>query len=219
MHNNVTSGATDPIDPDAVDEVVQRAVARLRERVHVDPAFDARVMEAVRSEGQVSTAHRFSMNRSIQLWSVGAIFMAAMVFLVVYRISGSSRVLPQAQSATSIDRRTPAAPGVHTVVVAAGQTPATTRIVRFTLAVPPSHAIRRVTIAGSFNGWDASVTPLHPVGRAMWTADVPLTPGRYVYQFVINGRHWVPDPTAPRDASADFGSSNSVVTVTVGGVI
>jgi hypothetical protein len=39
-----------------------------------------------------------------------------------------------------------------------------------------------------------------------------------VYQFVINGKQWVPDPKAPRDANADFGTSNSVITVAEGGI-
>ncbi|MGI9089995.1 MAG: isoamylase early set domain-containing protein [Gemmatimonadaceae bacterium] len=71
----------------------------------------------------------------------------------------------------------------------------------------------KVTVAGSFNGWNTSATPLRRVGNATWVADVPLKAGRYVYQFVLDDHRWVQDPNAPRDPGDDFGKSNSVVTV------
>ncbi|MGI8548013.1 MAG: isoamylase early set domain-containing protein, partial [Gemmatimonadaceae bacterium] len=71
-----------------------------------------------------------------------------------------------------------------------------------------------VTVAGTFNGWNASATPLRQVDSVTWVADVPLKAGRYTYQFVLDNRKWVPDPHAPRDTGDDFGTSNSVVTVT-----
>ncbi|HSU95594.1 MAG TPA: isoamylase early set domain-containing protein, partial [Gemmatimonadaceae bacterium] len=82
--------------------------------------------------------------------------------------------------------------------------------VRFTLVASGASA---VAVAGSFNGWSTAATPLRRIDKNTWTADIPLGAGRYVYQFVIDGHRWVPDPKAPRDAGDDFGATNSVVTV------
>ena len=41
---------------------------------------------------------------------------------------------------------------------------------------------------------------------------VALRPGVYEYQFILNGKQRVTDPTMPQ-TSSDFGSPNSVVTV------
>lgn len=76
--------------------------------------------------------------------------------------------------------------------------------VQFRLDV--SHA-NRVEVAGSFTGWQPTVE-LHERTPGIWTALVPLDPGVHDYTFVIDGRRWVPDPTAPQ-VSDDFGGTNS----------
>jgi hypothetical protein len=43
--------------------------------------------------------------------------------------------------------------------------------------------------------------------------DVPLAPGRYQYAFVVDGRRFLADPSAPRATGDDFGTPTSVVTV------
>jgi hypothetical protein len=88
--------------------------------------------------------------------------------------------------------------------------PRATQTVRFQLA--GVHATS-VAVAGSFNGWNAEATPLHRAPNGTWTAEVALTPGRHVYQFVIDRSRWVPDPRSPRDPGDDFGTQNSVITV------
>jgi hypothetical protein len=73
---------------------------------------------------------------------------------------------------------------------------------------------RQVTVVGDFNHWDVHATPLRrPATGGRWKAAVPLTPGRHVYAFVVDGVQWVPDPAAPRAVDDDFGSPNSVLTV------
>ncbi len=47
--------------------------------------------------------------------------------------------------------------------------------------------------------------------RGEWAAEVPLTPGRHEYAFVVDGRRWVIDPLAPQVPDAGFGPSNAVV--------
>lgn len=86
----------------------------------------------------------------------------------------------------------------------------TTRLVQFRL---DDVRATSVAVAGSFNGWNPQATPLHRSADGAWVADVPLRPGRHVYQFVVDRTRWIPDPHSPRDPGDDFGTPNSVITV------
>lgn len=82
--------------------------------------------------------------------------------------------------------------------------------VRFTLVAPGATT---VSIVGDFNGWSEGALPLRRSadGRT-WEIEVPLSPGRYAYAFVVDGR-LARDPSAPRAGGDDFGTPNSVVMV------
>jgi hypothetical protein len=87
------------------------------------------------------------------------------------------------------------------------------RVVKFVLIAPDA---QRVAVVGDFNGWDARVNPMTtrtPDGR--WTVFVPLRPGLHVYSFVVDGDHFLPDPSAPLAPDDGFGASrtNSIVVV------
>lgn len=86
-------------------------------------------------------------------------------------------------------------------------------IVQFTLPVPAAH---QVVVVGDFNHWDTHATPLRRTPSGTWRATVRLKPGAHVYSFVVDGSRWVPDPAAPLAPGSDFGSPNSLVTVTPG---
>jgi hypothetical protein len=76
---------------------------------------------------------------------------------------------------------------------------------------------RQVTVVGDFNHWDVHATPLRrTTSGSRWRTAVPLTPGRHIYAFVVDGVRWIPDPAAPRAVDDDFGSPNSVLTVLPG---
>ena len=83
------------------------------------------------------------------------------------------------------------------------------RKIRFFLIDP--HA-EQVCVAGSFNNWNPTITPMTRENRGRWTKELMLRPGRYEYQFVING-HWKPDPAAKETVLNPFGGINSVLTV------
>jgi 1,4-alpha-glucan branching enzyme len=87
----------------------------------------------------------------------------------------------------------------------------TVYVQRFVFVAPDA---KQVALAGDFNDWDASRTRLakseHP---GVWTADVPLSPGRYSYAFVVDGERWVADPRAPKAVGDDFDRPSSTVTV------
>lgn len=82
--------------------------------------------------------------------------------------------------------------------------------VRFVLVAPDAHA---VSLAGTFNQWDANATPLVRSGPAgVWTATLSLPAGQHQYAFVVDGQQWVPDPAAPA-VDDGFGRRNSVLTL------
>jgi len=78
----------------------------------------------------------------------------------------------------------------------------------------------RVALVGDFNGWDPEATPLRraALGDA-WTAQVSLGRGLHAYAFVIDGREWSPDPSAPLASESAYGRRNSVVVVGEGGAL
>ncbi|MBC7791502.1 MAG: isoamylase early set domain-containing protein [Anaerolineae bacterium] len=100
------------------------------------------------------------------------------------------------------------------------------QVISTTAAIPPfqtpvpvqfvlvASAASRVAIVGDFNDWNASVTPLRQESRAgLWSVVVPLEPGRHQYAFVVDGKRWLADPSAPRAGDDDFGTPSSVITV------
>lgn len=87
-----------------------------------------------------------------------------------------------------------------------------TRSLQFVLVAPEAAT---VSLVGDFNDWDAARTPMRPL-RAdgpVWSAVVPLAPGRYHYAFLVNGSRWLADPAAPPASDDGFGAPSSVVTV------
>lgn len=74
---------------------------------------------------------------------------------------------------------------------------------------------RSVSVAGDFNGWNPARTPLERSDSGMWTATIPLKPGRYEYMFVIDGKQWIPDPLATEAATDGFGAQNAVLDVAI----
>ena len=89
-------------------------------------------------------------------------------------------------------------------------------------AAPPVVLVRLVVVqpgaqivqaAGDFNGWNPSQTPLEQTADGAWTVTLPLEPGRYEYQFVVDGEQWIGDPFAAEQSDDGFGSRNAVLDV------
>ena len=90
-------------------------------------------------------------------------------------------------------------------------------LVRFELPAPGA---RRVSLAGSFNGWNPlehrmAVSP----ATGSWTITLPLPSGEHQYLFVVDGEQWVPDPLAHAQVDDGFGTTNSVIVVGPRGVV
>ncbi|MCB9635506.1 MAG: DUF1588 domain-containing protein [Sandaracinus sp.] len=85
-----------------------------------------------------------------------------------------------------------------------------------TFRFTPSRAVSSVSVAGSFNGWDAGAWPMRDEG-GVWTLTRVVPEGTYEYKFVLDGSEWVPDPSATATTPDGFGGVNSVVVVRCGG--
>ena len=72
---------------------------------------------------------------------------------------------------------------------------------------------RTVEVAGDFNEWNPARSPLEHVTGGAWSVTLPLKPGRYEYQFVVDGQTWIVDPLATEVSDDGFGSRNGVLDV------
>lgn len=72
--------------------------------------------------------------------------------------------------------------------------------------------VHRVTLAGTFNGWNPTATPMCPAGRGRWARMLFLSPGRYDYALVVDGQV-VNNPARNGTAKVAGGGVNSVLVV------
>jgi hypothetical protein len=88
--------------------------------------------------------------------------------------------------------------------------------VHFELHAPGA---RQVELVGTFNHWQPGTIRLHgPDASGHWEASVRLPEGRYEYQFLVDGRRWVTDPSAAVVRPDGFGRVNAVLEVSGEGI-
>ena len=81
------------------------------------------------------------------------------------------------------------------------------------LFVAEAPGARQVHVAGDFNDWSATATPMQRLEDGSgFRALLPLGPGRYRYRYVIDG-HWNADPHNNMAEQNPFGDMNSIVEV------
>lgn len=188
---------------DTFDDKLDQAARELGERLPgIDASLDDRVMAAVRTRPRSASAPARARGlgwllepRSVQIrpiW-IGALAAAAALalFLAPSRTTGDAT--PQV-----------AALAPDTVYV------------HFSIAAPSA---QDVSLAGSFNGWDAASLHLRRNTEGGWEATVALPVGEHRYQFVVDGRRWIPDPSAQSQVDDGFGGTNSVIVVGPKGVV
>lgn len=71
---------------------------------------------------------------------------------------------------------------------------------------------REVCVAGSFNEWQPTATPMISLGDGKWKKELMLPPDRYEYRFLVDGQ-WVDDPAAKETLPNPFGGLNAVLIV------
>jgi len=81
--------------------------------------------------------------------------------------------------------------------------------VEFSIRAP---AATKVYLAGEFNEWNSTATPMKKQSNGDWVVTMQLRAGTYQYKFVVDG-NWVPDPDNTDRISDDRGGFNSVLRV------
>ena len=71
---------------------------------------------------------------------------------------------------------------------------------------------KTVALAGSFNQWNPSSTPLKKTSQNQWELSLPLATGSYPYKYVIDGK-WSLDPTNREKVPDGSGNQNSLLKV------
>ena len=198
-------------DHDELDPLLATIARELKRPVHLDARFDDRVMAAL-EPGIIPlpVSHRAAQpwyRRSLSFTVTPLRAMAAAAALTGIVALGATRL--RSAPASQVAR----VPDSLTLRPVANTGPAVTdgmRYQQFIIVVPDA---REVALVGDFNDWDGSLTPMERVADdGTWSVTVPLRPGRYEFQYEVDGARRLSDPSRPQ-TSSDFGSPNSVVTV------
>jgi 1,4-alpha-glucan branching enzyme len=72
-----------------------------------------------------------------------------------------------------------------------------------------------VNLAGDFNGWSTTATPMQKSADGTYAVTIKLAPGKHSYKFVLDGTTWVSDPAADKSLEEDDGrqGKNSAVII------
>lgn len=91
----------------------------------------------------------------------------------------------------------------------------TTKRIPFTCKAPDAGA---VSVAGTFNDWDAATHSLKKGRGGTWKATISVPRGRHEFKFIVDGE-WCCDPgcggehTCPQCVPNDLGTMNRVIEV------
>lgn len=199
------------IEPE-LDPYVEWIAREARRPASIDPAAKARLLAAVHAEPaprRRPLQWGWLVNpRPLRLSPLGGLALAASLVGVgvisagLLKTHGDGQKVPERPPAVASTQGLPVHQAVHDTVL------------KFVLVAP--HA-KGVSLVGDFNDWNAAATPMvrTPTGGT-WSVVLPLTPGRHVYAFVVDGAsgtQWVTDPGAPLAPADGFGVPNSVVLV------
>jgi hypothetical protein len=182
-------------------------IAREAQRpVVTDQAARERIMMAVRAEPMPVRRSRLWARvfepRAFRLSPIGTTLLAAGLVgigVIAGKVVNNRDVRPpggEPSVSVAVHPRLPVSPAVVDTVV------------KFVFVAPQAS---KVSVVGDFNGWNATTTPMVRMpNSAVWTVALPLTTGRHVYSFVVDGSSWIADPAAPLAPDDGFGHASSV---------
>ena len=174
--------------PDWGRTTLELIVQELQHPVRIDESFDRRVMVRVRR------MHAERRPRGVLAWLGAA---AGFARRPAYAAALAASVV--AVAAVSIFRTKPAAVGNGPIDV------------QFVLVAPDAHS---VAVVGDFNNWGLNDTALVAENHnGVWSVSAPVKAGVHRYAFLVNGKQYVADPTAPRSSGDDFGMPSSALVV------
>jgi hypothetical protein len=175
--------------PDWGRTTLELIVQELQRPVRVDESFDRRVMVRVRRLYAERRPRRVAgwISAAVNLTRRPAYATALAAGVVAVVTVGMLRSRPE-------------------TVAGAGPIP-----VQFVLVAPEA---RSVAVVGDFNNWGLGDTALVAENHnGVWSVSAPVPAGVHRYAFLVNGKQWVADPTAPRAAGDDFGQPSSALVV------
>lgn len=123
-------------------------------------------------------------------------------------VSESGAVTAKAAAAPAKAVKTPAAK-LPAGEISLGRPRAVEGGILFTYSDPNSGG---VSLAGTFNEWNAEAAPLAKGDGGLWSIVYPLAAGSHEYKFVVDGA-WFADPENPDTQADPYGGANSLVTV------
>jgi hypothetical protein len=191
------------------DPYIELIAREARRPVLVDPAARDRVMAAVRAEAIPPRSAR------------RASFWSRVIEPRVFTLSPATSTLLAAGlvgigvlAGGLMNNRDVRQPNGKPAASVAQQLPVSDTVVKFVFLAPQA---RKVAVVGDFNGWDTTKTPMARAENAgLWSVALPLTAGRHLYAFVVDGTTWTIDPSAPVIPDDGFGHANSVKIVSRG---
>jgi hypothetical protein len=73
---------------------------------------------------------------------------------------------------------------------------------------------KSVSVVGDFNNWGLDDSALAATNlQGVWSVTARIPAGVHRYAFVVDGKNWFADPTAPRSSGDDFGMPSSALVV------
>lgn len=198
---------------DDFDPFIAEIARELKAPVGIDARVDQRVMAAIEPAVIPISVHRsrqearpwYRRTFSFSVSQVAGLAAAAALVGVVSMKAMKTQATEQASVAASSPDELTLRP-----VAKVTRDPSALVPMQFIVVAPTASS---VSLVGDFTDWDASRVKMERVSdEGAWMVTVPLAPGRYEYQFEIDGKQRITDPTRPQ-TSSDFGSANSVVTV------
>jgi 1,4-alpha-glucan branching enzyme len=91
---------------------------------------------------------------------------------------------------------------------------ATGKKCRVTFHCPNLEQAGMAALAGEFNGWSTTATPMRLLKSGCFSVTVTLAAGKeYSFRYILNRQTWINDPEADKYVLNEFGEKNSVVIV------
>jgi hypothetical protein len=190
------------------DPIVRRAIDDLKRLPDADAAAMRRVVEAAAAArvtpADAEVAIPLPGRRPRWALRIGMLAAAAVIGFFA-RDAWRSRALTDATQAYDTPasiRMRPVANGERELVPVAQP------------FVFNSRTAHSVSIVGDFNGWKSTTSPMsRSADGSMWSATIPILPGRHAYGFMVDDSVFVLDPSAPKARDADLGADVSVLMV------
>jgi hypothetical protein len=192
------------------DPVLRRAIDELRRLPNADPNAVKRVVLAA-AAARVAVADEDVVVESPRRSNTARISAVAGLIAAAALIGFVSRGMLSSGGEAAVRLQVPGSP---TAPIRHASTSSSDVVALPHQFVFRNATARRVSVVGDFNDWNPKQSPLElSADGALWSAIVPVLPGRHLYGFMIDDSLFVLDPRAPKARDPDLGSEGSVVIV------